>query len=231
MRFLIAALGFAAISSAAPPSLGDLEKLRDRQDRAALEKSGAELESAAAGSPNDAAGWYRAAVAQSYLAEVATEVRDKAAAQRAAEQGIKDAEQAVTLNPKSGEYYRLLGTLYGEVIPNNPIMGALVYGKRAKEALDKALELDPKSAKVWIAHGVGYYYLPTNMGGGPEGAIKDYKQAIALDPKSSEAWLWMGIALKRQHQNAQAREALTKSLQLDPDRIWTKDQLEKTPPQ
>ena len=160
---------------------------------------------------------------------MATERGDKAGAQHDAETGMKDADQAVGLNPKSGEYYRLLGTLYGQVIPNNPIIGALAYGRRAKDALDKAIELDPRSPEAWIAHGVGYYYLPPNFGGGPENAIKDYKQAIALDPRSAEAYLWMGIAFKRQHQNAQARAALTKSLQLDPDRVWAKEQLDKIP--
>jgi cytochrome c-type biogenesis protein CcmH/NrfG len=82
-----------------------------------------------------------------------------------------------------------------------------------------------------VAHGVGYYYLPVNFGGGPENAIKDFRQAIALDPKSAEAWLWMGIALKKQQHIAEAREAFSKSLQLDPDRAWTKDQLAKTPAQ
>jgi len=159
------------------------------------------------------------------------EVRDKAGAQRAAEVGAADAEKAIAINGKNAEYYRVLGTLCGQIIPANPIMGALSYGKRAKEALDKAIEMDPKSARAFVAHGVGYYYLPVNFGGGPDNAIKDFKQAIALDPKSADAYLWMGIALKKEHQNVQAREALTKSLQFDPDRVWTKDQLQKTPAQ
>ena len=47
--------------------------------------------------------------------------------------------------------------------------------------------MDPKSPRAFVAHGVGYYYLPANFGGGPENAIKDFKQAIALDPKSADA--------------------------------------------
>jgi len=125
----------------------------------------------------------------------------------------------------------VLGTLCGQVIPANPIAGIISYGKRAKEALDKAIEMDPRSSKAFLAHGVGYYYLPVNLGGGPENAMKDFRQAVALDPRSAEAWLWIGIALKKEHQNAQAREALTKSLQLDPDRMWAKDELQKTPAQ
>jgi tetratricopeptide (TPR) repeat protein len=207
----------------------DLEKLRDRQDRPGLEKSAAALQAAAEKNPNDAGGWYHAAIAYSYVAEVAMEVRDKNGAQRAAETGAKDADKAIALDAKYADYYRVLGTLCGQVIPANPIMGALAYGKRAKDALDKAIQMDPKSAKAFVAHGVGYYYLPTNFGGGPENAIRDFKQAISLDPKSADAWLWMGIALKKQGKNAEARDAFRKSLELDPDRVWTKEQLDKTP--
>lgn len=231
MRKFSAIFLLAAFASLAFAAGDDLEKLRDRQDRPGLDDRARGLQAAAEKTPNDPNGWYRAAIAYSYSAEVAMEVRDKIGAEKAAEAGAADAEKAIALNGKNADYYRVLGTLCGQIIPANPIMGALVYGKRAKEALDKAVEMDPKSAKAFVAHGVGFYYLPTNFGGGPENAIRDFKQAIALDPRSSEAYLWMGIALKKEQKNAQAREALGKSLQLDPDRVWTKDQLARTPAQ
>ncbi|MGA2714237.1 MAG: tetratricopeptide repeat protein [Bryobacteraceae bacterium] len=231
MRILSVVLATVLLTASLCLGADDLDHLRDRQDRAGLDARAAALQAAAEKTPNDPNGWYRAAIAYSYVAEVAMEVRDKAGAQRAAEAGVADADKAIELNGKNADYYRVLGTLCGQVIPANPIMGALVYGKRAKEALDKAVEMDPKSPRAFVAHGVGYYYLPANFGGGPENAIRDFKQAIALDPKSADAWLWTGIALKKEHQNARAREALAKSLELDPDRVWTKDQLEKTPPQ
>ena len=90
---------------------------------------------------------------------------------------MADADKAIALNGKVADYYRVLGTLCGQVIPANPIAGILSYGKRAKEALDKAIEMDPKSARAFLAHGVGYYYLPANFGGGPENAIKDFQSA------------------------------------------------------
>jgi len=229
--FLRKGLIFTAILSAGfCMAADDLDKLRDKQDRAGLAKLAETLRVEAEKAPNDPAKWYNSAVAYSYVAEVAYELRDKPGSERAAEAGVKAAEKAISLNGKVAEYYRVLGTLCGQVIPANPIMGALSYGKRAKEALDKAIELDPKSARAHVAHGVGYYYLPTNFGGGPDNAIKDYKQAIALDPKNAEAYLWMGVAYARQHQTAPAREAFMKSLQLDPDRLWAKQQLEKLPP-
>lgn len=229
MRRLCGLLSGVTILTFSALAADELDRLRDHQDRKTLEERAAALHAAAEKTPNDPNGWYHAAIAYSYAAEVAMEVKDKNGAEKNAEAGAADVEKAIAINNKAADYYRVLGTLCGEVIPANPIAGIISYGKRAKDALDKAIQMDPKSSKAFLAHGVGYYYLPNNFGGGPENAIKDFKQAIALDPKFADAWLWMGIAQKKLHQNAQARESLAKSLQLDPDRAWTKDQLEKTP--
>lgn len=227
----VSAIAFAVtLLSSSAHAADELDRLRDHQNRKALEDRAAALHAAAEKTPNDPNGWYRAAIAYSYAGEVAMEVKDKSGAQKNAEAGAADVEKAIAINNKVADYYRVLGTLCGEVIPANPIAGILSYGKRAKDALDKAIQMDPKSSKAFLAHGVGYYYLPNNFGGGPENAMKDFRQAIALDPKAADAWLWMGIAQKKLHQNAQARESLAKSLQFDPDRAWTKEQLEKTPP-
>lgn len=207
----------------------ELTLLRDRQERKDLEARAAALQSAAEKRPSDAEGWYRAAIAYSYAAEVAMEGGDKVGSRKSAEAGVAMADKAIDINGHNAEFYRIMGTLCGQIIPANPMMGILVYGKKAKEALDKAVTMDPKSSEAFVAHGVGYYYLPESMGGGPENAIKDFQHAVALDPKSAEAYLWMGIALRKQHQDAKAHEALAKSLALDPDRVWTKQQLAKTP--
>ncbi len=207
----------------------DLVLLRDHQDRAALESRAAALQAAAEKRPKDADAWYRGAVAYSYAAEVAMETGDKKGSSKSAEAGVALADKAIDINPNNAEYYRIMGTLCGQIVPANPMMGILVYGKKAKESLDKAVAMDPKSSEAFLAHGVGYYYLPENLGGGPENAIKDFQRAIALDPKSAEAYLWMGIALRKDHQEAKAHEALAKALALDPERVWTKQQLAKTP--
>ena len=207
-----------------------LEEARNRQDRAALEKMASELAVPAQKQPKNPEVQYRLAEAQSYLAEVALELRDRAGAKAAAEAGIRAAEGAVALRPEVAEFHRLLGTLCGQVIPADLLL-ALRYGKCARQSIDKAIALDPKSWKAHLSRGVGNYYLPPAFGGGLEPAIRDFQTAIQLNPGAAEAHLWLGIALRRAHRNTEARKALARSLELNPDRIWTKQQLEKTPAQ
>jgi tetratricopeptide (TPR) repeat protein len=221
---------FLCVAGSLPAADTELLSARDKQDRVVLEKQFNTYAAAAKTSPKDADAQYKAALAASYLAEVSLEMKDKVQAKTAAESGIALAEKAVELQPKNGEYYRVLATLCGQVIPANPMAG-IGYGKRAKEAIAKALELNPKSADVHLAAGVGNYYLPPMFGGGPEIAVKDFNQAISLDPKSSEAYMWLGIAERKMHKNPEARQAFAKSVELNPRRLWAKEQLEKTPAQ
>jgi len=208
-----------------------LLKARGKQDKAALQKMIGGLQAAAEKTPKDAEAQYKVALANSYLGEISLELKDKAGAEKAAEAGAHAAQAAIALQPKNAEYYRVLGTLCGQAIPAVNMLSALTYGKRAKEAINKAMELDPKSARVHQAEGVGNYYLPQQLGGGPELAIKDFNKAIELDPKSPDSYLWLGLALRKTHRNAEARQALQKAIDLDPQRIWLKEQLEKTPAQ
>lgn len=220
------AILLAGFLAAAAPS--PLETARDLQDRAALQKLTSDAMASADKAPNDANAQYQAAVAASYLAEVSLEVRDRKSAEDAAMKGIKAAEKAVSLKPDYAPYYVVLGTLCGQVIPANVLMG-LSYGKRAKDAVDKAIATDPKLSSAYEARGVGNYYLPAGFGGGYDLAIADFQKAIALDAHNAEAYLWLGLSLRKQNKNAEARQAFAKSLELDPRRVWVKQQLDKTP--
>jgi tetratricopeptide (TPR) repeat protein len=221
---MILGLVMAGFMAAAPSAL---EVARDQQDRAALEKMVAECSAAAAKAPRNADAQYRMALAASYLAEVAIEQHDRKQGRIAAEQGIKAAEKAISLTPEVAEYYRVLATLCGQAVTD--ILSGLSYGPRARDAVDKAVEKAPKSSSVYVARGVGSYYLPAQLGGGSKQAIADFQKAIELDPKNAEAYLWLGLSLRKENRDVEARQAFAKSLELNPNRIWTKQQLEKTP--
>ncbi|HTP35393.1 MAG TPA: tetratricopeptide repeat protein [Candidatus Acidoferrales bacterium] len=219
------ALIIAAFLAAPAPS--PLELARNQQDRATLEKLAAEAGGAASKSPNDPEAQYRSALAYSYLAEVAIELHDRKGGRAAAEQGIKAGERAVAVKPDSAEYYRVLGTLYGQAVTD--IMSGLSYGPKAKDAINKAVEKAPKSSAMYVARGVGTYYLPAQLGGGAKLAIPDFQKAIELDSKNAEAYLWLGLSLRKENRDDEARKAFAKSLELNPTRLWAKQQLDKTP--
>ena len=209
---------------------GDLENARDAQDRAALDRMAAQFSAAAQKQPNDAAADYKAAVAYSYVAEVAIEVRDKGQAHSAAEAGIKAAEHAVSLKPDNAEYHRVYGTLCGQAVSANVLQG-MKYGHCAQDEVNKAVQMDPKSALNYVSRGVGNYYLPAAFGGGIDLAVKDFQKAIELDPKLPDAHLWLGLALRKQNRNAEARKEFQRVVELNPARVWARQQLEKTPAQ
>lgn len=225
MRTLLTAAVALAVLAASPAGL---RNARDSQDRARLEKIAADWSEEAGKKPDDAQAQYRVAEAYSALATVALELKDRNQARLAAEAGIRAAEKAVALAPGNAEYHRMLGTLCGQVIPANLLAG-LKYGRCAMDSINTALKLNPKSALAYVSRGIGNYYLPPAMGGGVELAVQDFEKASALDPKLDEAQLWLGIALRKAGRNAEARKAFERSLQLNPQRAFARQQLEKTP--
>jgi tetratricopeptide (TPR) repeat protein len=221
MHAIVLAAFFAAASQS------PLESARDRQDRPAVEKLAAEAAAAAAKASKDAEEQYRAALAYSYAAEVAIELKDRKAGRQFAEQGLKFAEKAVAMKPENAENYRVLGTLYGQAVTD--LMSGLSYGPKAKDAINKAVEKAPKTSMMYVARGVGNYYLPAQLGGGAKGSIPDFQKAIDLDSKNAEAYLWLGLSLRKDNRDVEARQAFTKALELNPNRVWAKQQLDKTP--
>jgi len=222
MLAIVLAAFFAATSSPSP-----LDLARDTQDRQTLEKLASSAAASAAKAPNDAVVQYQAALAYCYVAEVAIELKDRKAGRQFAEQGMKYGEKAVALKPDNAENYRVLGTLYGQAVTD--LMSGLSYGPKAKEAINKAVEKAPKVSMMYVARGVGNYYLPAQLGGGSRAAIPDFQKALELDPKNAEAYLWLGLSLRKENKDADARQAFNKALQLNPNRAWAKQQLEKTP--
>jgi tetratricopeptide (TPR) repeat protein len=229
-KLFLVVLGCCAVSWGAAAGLNELSAARDRQDLAALDRAIADSKGAAADA-KAAEAQYKLALANSYAAEVAMELRDKKKSEAYAEAGMEPAQKALADNGGNAEYHRLMGQLCGQVIPASPLMGALKFGSCARDEITKALQLNDKLALAYVSRGVGNYYLPASMGGGVDEALKDFDKAAALDPKLSDAYLWKGITLRKANRNAEARKALEQALQMNPGRLWAKQQLEKIPAQ
>ena len=220
---------FLFLFIAGAPANPELQRARDAQNRPKLEQIAAQLSSAADRQPADARAQYEAALAQSTLAEVATELHDKGQARSASEAGMKAAERAATLKPGEAEYHRIWGTLCGQETASLGALGALKYGHCALDEVNKAMSLDSREPMNYLSRGIGNYYLPAAFGGGVELAIKDFEKAISLDANSADAHLWLGIALRKLNRNADAHREFEAAVKLNPARLWAKQQLEKTP--
>lgn len=208
------------------PAYQPWRSARDRQDLAFLHAASTKAEAAARGNSSPRL-LYSAALARSFEAEIALELGKKAEAAGAAESGIAVARRLVEASPKVAEHHRILGTLCGQIIPAN-LMSAFKYGKCAREEIESALSLDPKSAWAYLGRGVGNYYLPEAFGGGIDIAIRDFRQASALKPTLADSWLWLGIALRKKGDSISAKKAMQKAMELAPERVWTRKQFDKT---
>ncbi len=226
---VLVALGSRALLAGTVPD-SEVMKARDQQNLQALDGM-ISRDKAAVGPGASAEAQYRLALAYSYAAEVAMELRDKKKAESYAVTGLDAAKKAVAGNERDAEYHRLLGAMCGQVIPANPIMGALSYGSCARDEINKAIALNGNLALAYVSRGIGNFYLPAQMGGGVDLALKDIDKAIALDPKLADAYLWKGVILHKANRNAEARAAFTQALKLDPNRLWAEQQLDKTPAQ
>ncbi|GAB4364586.1 MAG: hypothetical protein OHK0021_08380 [Bryobacter sp.] len=217
----------AALCLLGLPSLlaaGSAEPMRDRQDLAGLRQAASRL------APQTPQQHYEFALLKSMEAEVAMELGDKKGSAAAAEQGIPAARKAVEAQAANAEYHRLLGTLCGQVIPANVLAG-LKHGRCAMDEVSKAIELAPQKAENWLARAVGNYYLPPSFGGGIDKSLADLDKALQLNPKFADAYVWRGIVLRKAGKAAEARQMFTKAIALNPQRLWAKTQLEKTPTQ
>jgi tetratricopeptide (TPR) repeat protein len=211
--------------------LTDLQAARNRQDRNAVDQLITRLQAQAKTPSSTPDAQYQLALAYSYAAELSMEQRDKKKSEEYAESGVDAARKAVEAKPNNAEYHRILGQLCGQVVPANPILGGLKYGQCARDEVNKAIQLDGRSSPAYLSRGVGNYYLPQQFGGGVDLALNDFDKAIALNPNLSDAYLWKGIALRKVNRNKEARQAIEKAVQLSPDWVWAKDQLQKTPAQ
>jgi TolB-like protein/Tfp pilus assembly protein PilF len=84
--------------------------------------------------------------------------------------------------------------------------------RAARQSLERALALDPKSAEARLARGIYATYISKDLGQ----AISDLESVVSLRPNSAEAHALLGLALRRRGRTVEALEHFQRAWDLDP---------------
>jgi len=145
-------------------------------------------------------------------------------------------ERAIELEPDSAEALALLGGAYGIKIAVNALT-AMTLGSKNQQVRERARELDPDNPRVVLLDAVSYFNTPGAFGGDKEKALELALQAAELfaaeevsDPElprwgKEEVWAWIGMIRADADDNAAARQAYEKALEINPDYGWVKNVL------
>jgi TolB-like protein/tetratricopeptide (TPR) repeat protein len=126
------------------------------------------------------------------------------------QKGIEILEEALADDPTSALAYAALAQGYSELVHSIlPVMEAM---KRARAAVEKAVELDPMLAEAHLALGMKQLYGDFDV----EGSEKSLKKAIELNPSLSDAWYHLAWWLEMKGSDDEAIAAGEKTVELSP---------------
>ncbi len=94
----------------------------------------------------------------------------------------KNYKALIVSDPKTARYYYKLGGVIGKIAQNANVFKAMGLVDDAKEALLKALELQPNYLEVIWAQTELYTQLPGILGGGKSAALTFAEKIVAIDP-------------------------------------------------
>ncbi|MCX8173041.1 MAG: tetratricopeptide repeat protein [Thermoplasmata archaeon] len=103
---------------------------------------------------------------------------------------------------------------------------ALDEVERAIEALEKALQLDPKNVHAWLFKGSIHFANP----GTANYAVICYSEAVKLDPKNVTAWRNLGDAYRVLGKNEDAILAYRNLIKVEPNNLANYDRILKINP-
>ncbi len=174
--------------------------------------------------PEDAAAFYQLARVNSYLSDAYLMHHDKKNAEKALDAAIASVQQALKLNEKSADAHSLLADCYGRKIGlGTPMFSGPKYGPKVQEENRRALELDPQSGRAHASLGRQYFEAPKMFGGDLEKAIEEFRKSTELDPRSDETFVWLAMALRKNGDSNEARQAIEIALKLNPESVFAKE--------
>ena len=85
--------------------------------------------------------------------------------------------------------------------------------EEAKEACEKAIDVDPKNTIAWSLLGLFFHEKDLNF----QEAEKAYRRAIEIDPEIIIAWVMLGDLLNKLKRYEEAEEACKRAIEIDPE--------------
>jgi len=154
------------------------------------------------------------------------------------QKAVEFAEASIAANNQFSEAWIILGNAFG-IKADNGFFSAIRYAPKAKNRLEKALELDPSNPRAAMYVGVANLYKPGMLGGSTEKAIemlirsvelfetRKGKKGHALWPNwgHAEAYAWLGLAYEQNDDFESAKEAYYAALFINPNYRWVRDKL------
>src|SRR5262245_1965664 len=126
-------------------------------------------------------------------------------------EGVKLLEQAIQADPSYAEAYAGLADCYNMLV-NYSVLPPNEAFPKAKEAAEKALELNENLAEAHAARAFIYFLWEWNWAE----AGREYRRAIQLDPDYSSARQWYSSLLAATRQTEEALEQAKEARDLDP---------------
>jgi tetratricopeptide (TPR) repeat protein len=147
------------------------------------------------------------ATAQYYLGRIAF---DKGAFDDA----VDYFEEATEGRPNISDYFNRLGDSYAAAAKNANMFRQGILGPKAKDAWEKAVELDSKNIEARISLVKFYKYAPGFMGGGMNKAKAMATEIMKLNP--AEGHWQMGSLFAHEKNTPEAEKEFSKMLKADP---------------
>jgi tetratricopeptide (TPR) repeat protein len=208
----------------------------DKWDAAEMQKARAHFERLLAGKKHEALLRYYLGYCDYRLVIFHQQKKNTEMMKKHLDEAINHLETAVKLNNKSAEAYALLASCYGQKAGLAPMLG-MTLGPKSGMTMQAAQQLAPNNPRVVLLDAIGTYYKPAMFGGSKEAALAGFKRAAELFDKEKisdplqpdwgrpEAHAWIGVAYLDKNDNANARAALERALEIAPEYGWVKYQL------
>jgi tetratricopeptide (TPR) repeat protein len=207
-----------ATASALAAQAPDPDALYRQRENLASAKQAADIWAARAAAGTDFESAWKLARASYWLGTHGPEADRRAALDR----GVKAGEQASKINPNKPEGYFWQAANMGALAESYGLWQGLKYRGRIKDALERALKIDPawQQGSADRALGRWYFRVPGLFGGGTAEAKQHLQRALNYNPNSTVTLFFLADVAIEERKYAEARTLLQRVLDVPEDPEW-----------